>query len=238
MLLTGGSPDPGTFITSFANEGLTWETTSQTNVGIDVGFNEGRGNLSLDGYKKITSDLLLEVPVSGTNGGGTVFQNVGEVENFGIDIAVGYDIIQNENLNWNANFAGSFVKNEVTQLFGGLEQIEGLVTVPGGQARRANIIELGEPLGQFNGATFLGTWKSSEAAAAATFGKVPGDAKYERDADGEIVFSAIGNGTPTFTWGFNNTITYKNLDVNIFLNGSHGFDVYNLVQAQITGGAG
>ncbi|MEX0288294.1 MAG: SusC/RagA family TonB-linked outer membrane protein [Flavobacteriaceae bacterium] len=234
----GGAPDPGTFITSFANEGLTWETTTQTNVGVDVGFNEGRGTFSLDGYKKLTSDLLLEVPVSGTNGGGTVFQNVGEVENFGIDIAIGYDIIQTEDLTWNANFAGSYVKNEVTQLFGGLEQIEGLVSVPGGQARRANLIELGEPLGQFNGATFLGTWKSSEAAEAANFGRVPGDAKYLRDADGEIVFGAIGNGTPTTTWGFNNTISYKNFDLNIFLNGAHGFDIYNLVQAQITGGAG
>ncbi|MGB5668049.1 MAG: TonB-dependent receptor [Maribacter sp.] len=234
----GGTPDPGTFITSFANEGLTWETTTQTNVGIDLGFAEGRGNFSIDGYKKITSDLLLSVPVSGTNGGGNVNRNVGEVENFGIDVAFGYDIIQNENLNWNANIALSHVQNEVTQLFGGLEEIEGLVQVPGGQARRANIIQLGEPLGQFNGATFLGTWKSSEAAAAAAFGKVPGDAKYLRDADGEIAFGAIGNGTPTLTWGFNNTISFKNLDLNIFLNGSHGFDVYNLVQAQITGGAG
>jgi len=235
---TGEAPSPGTFITSFANEGLTWETTTQTNVGIDIGFNEGRGSFSVDGFKKLTSDLLLQVPVSGTNGGGTVFQNVGEVENIGIDISLGYDIVQNENFNWNANFAGSYVKNEVTSLFNDLEQIEGLVSVPGGQARRANIIELGEPLGQFNGATFLGTWKSSEAAAAETFGKVPGDAKYLRDADGEIVFGAIGNGTPTTTWGFNNTLSFGNFDLNIFLNGAHGFDVYNLVQAQITGGAG
>lgn len=235
---TGGTPNPGTFITSFANEDLTWETTTQTNVGIDIGFNEGRGSFSLDGYKKLTSDLLLLVPVSGTNGGGNVNQNVGEVENFGFDIAVGYDIIQNDNVVWNANLAMSSVKNKVTQLFGGLEQIEGQVTVPGGQARRANLIELGQPLGQFNGATFLGTWKSSEAAAAAAFGKVPGDAKYARDADGEIVFGSIGNGTPTFTWGFNNIITFKNWDANIFLTGSHGFDIYNLVQAQITGGAG
>ena len=234
----GGAPNPGTFITSFANEELTWETTTQTNVGIDLGFDNGRGNLSIDGFKKLTSDLLLEVPVSGTNGGGTVFQNVGEVENYGIDISLGYDIIQTDDFVWNANLAGSYVQNEVTQLFNDLEQIQGLVQVPGGQARVANIIELGEPLGQFQGATFLGTWKSSEATDAAAFGKVPGDAKYLRDEDGEIVFGAIGNGTPNLTWGFNNTITYKNFDLNIFLNGVHGFDVYNLMQAQITGGAG
>ncbi|MBT2160899.1 SusC/RagA family TonB-linked outer membrane protein [Zobellia barbeyronii] len=234
----GGSPSPGTFITSFANEFLSWETTSQTNVGIDFGFNDSRGNFSLDGYKKTTSDLLLSVPVSGTNGGGNVNQNIGAVENVGIDIALGYDIIQNDNFNWNANLAMSFVKNEVTELYGGLDQIDGEVQVPGGQARVANIIQLGEPLGQFQGATFLGTWKSSEATAADAVGKKPGDAKYLRDADGEIAFGAIGNGMPTLTWGFNNTISYKNFDFNFFINGSHGFDVYNLTQAQITGGAG
>ncbi|SHF84485.1 TonB-linked outer membrane protein, SusC/RagA family [Arenibacter palladensis] len=235
---TGGAPSPGTFITSFANEDLTWETTSQTNVGIDLGFNSGRGSFSVDGYKKVTSDLLLNVPVSGTNGGGNVNKNVGEVENFGFDVALGYDIIQTKNLNWNSNLAVSHVKNKVTQLFDGLEQIDGQYQAPGGQARVVNIIQLGEPLGQLNGATFLGTWKSSEASAAAAFGKKPGDAKYLRDENGEIVFGAIGNGTPTLTWGFNNTISYKNWDINIFLNGSHGFDIYNLMQAGITGGAG
>ena len=235
---SGGSPSPGTFITSFANVDLTWETTSQTNVGIDLGFNEGRGSFSVDGYKKRTTDLLLNVPVSGTNGGGNVNKNIGEVENFGIDVALGYDIIQNENFNWNSNLALSHVKNEVTQLFDGLEQIDGQFQAPGGQARVVNIIQLGQPLGQLNGATFLGTWKSSEATAAEAFGKKPGDAKYLRDADGEIVFGAIGNGTPTLTWGFNNTLSFKNWDINIFLNGSHGFDIYNLMQAGITGGAG
>jgi TonB-linked SusC/RagA family outer membrane protein len=235
---TGGAPSPGTFITSFANPDLTWETTSQTNIGIDLGFNAGRGSVSIDGYKKLTTDLLLAVPVSGTNGGGTVNKNVGEVENFGIDVSLGYDIIQKQDLNWNANFALSYVKNEVTQLFDGRTQIDGQFQVPGGQARVANIIELGQPLGQFNGATFLGTWKTSETAGATAVNKKPGDAKYLRDTNGNIIFGAIGNGMPTLTWGFNNTISYKNWDVNIFINGTHGFDIYNLTQAQITGGAG
>lgn len=234
----GGSRLTGSFINQFANQDLTWETTTQTNVGIDVGFNNGRGNFSLDGYQKVTEDLLLQTPVAGYNGGGIVNKNIGEVENFGIDIAIGYDIIQNEDLNWNANFALSYVQNEVTSLFDGLQSIDGQFSAPGGQARRLNIIEVGEPIGQLNGATFLGTWKSSEAAEAANFGRVPGDAKYLRDADGNIVFGAIGNGQPTTTWGLNNTITYKNWDINIFFNGSHDFEIYNLTQAMIEGGAG
>ena len=56
--------------------------------------------------------------------------------------------------------------------------------------------------------------------------------------DGEIVFGAIGNGTPEFVWGFNNTLSAGPWDLNIFLQGMHGFDVYNIQQAMITGGAG
>ncbi|WP_171037099.1 TonB-dependent receptor [Maribacter algarum] len=237
----GSSAGPGTILNprfAFENLDLTWETTTQVNVGIDLGLWNGRGSLSIDGYQKNTTDLLLETPLSGTLGTGITRQNVGEVENFGIDVAVGYDILDGEDLNWNSNFAFSYVKNEVTNLYGGLDQIEGSVTAPGGQSRVVNIIQLGQPLGQFNGATFLGTWKSSEAAAAAAVGKAPGDAKYLRGDDGEIVFGAIGNGTPTTTWGWNNTLNYKNFDLNFFLQGVHGFDVYNIMQAGITGGAG
>ncbi|WP_282134840.1 SusC/RagA family TonB-linked outer membrane protein [Seonamhaeicola maritimus] len=234
----GGSRSTGTFINQFSNPDLTWETTTQTNVGIDLGFNNGKGNFSLDVYSKKTEDLLLNTPVAGYNGGLTVFKNVGEVENKGIDIAIGYDIIQNDELTWNANFALSYVQNEVTSLFDGLQSIDGAFAAPGGQARRLNIIEVGQPIGQLNGATFLGTWKSSEASEAANFGKLPGDAKYLRDSDGNIAFGAIGNGMPTTTWGLNNTVTYKNWDLNIFLNGSHGFEIYNLTQAMIEGGAG
>ncbi|CAN0551092.1 unnamed protein product, partial [Laminaria digitata] len=237
----GSSAGPGTILNpnfAFENPDLTWETTTQVNVGVDLGFMNGRGNVSIDGYQKTTTDLLLQVPVSGTLGSGITRQNVGEVENFGIDVSLGYDIIDNENLNWNSNFALSYVKNEVTNLYGGLEEIEGLVSAPGGQARKVNVIQVGQPVGQFNGATFLGTWKSSEAAAAAAVGKAPGDAKYLRGDDGEIVFGAIGNGTPTTTWGWNNTVSYKNFDLNFFLQGVHGFDVFNIMQAGITGGAG
>ncbi|MEO0334061.1 MAG: hypothetical protein AAF223_20700, partial [Bacteroidota bacterium] len=192
----GSSATAGTVLNSFENQDLTWETTSQLNAGIDIGFLEGRGNLSIDGYQKTTTDLLLDVPVLEVNGGGVITQNVGEVENFGLDIAMDYIVIDNENLRWNSNLALSFLRNEVTNLFGGLDQIDGLFTAPGGQARVLNVIQAGAPLGQFNGATFLGTWKLSEAAEAANFGRQPGDAKYLRDEDGEIVFGAIGNGTP------------------------------------------
>ncbi len=232
------SAQTGTVLNSFESADLTWETTTQTNIGLDIGILEGRGSFTIEYFTKKTTDLLLATPVPGTFGGGIINQNVGEVTNNGIDLSLSYAIVNTTNFDWDASFNASYVKNEVTQLYNDLEQINGLFTSPGGQSRVLNIIELGQPLGQFQGSTFLGTWKTSEAAQAAEFGAQPGDPKYLRDAAGEIVFGSIGNGTPDFVWGFNNSFTFKNFDLNIFIQGMHGFDVYNIQQAMITGGAG
>jgi TonB-linked SusC/RagA family outer membrane protein len=232
------SAQTGTVLSSFENADLTWETTTQTNIGLDLGILEGRGSVTIEYFSKKTTDLLLATPVPGTFGGGIVNQNVGEVTNNGIDFSLGYTIINTANFDWDASFNVSYVKNEVTQLYNDLEQINGLFTSPGGQSRVLNIIELGQPLGQFQGSTFLGTWKTAEAATAAEFGASPGDPKYLRDAEGEIVFGSIGNGTPEVVWGFNNSFTYKKFTLNVFFQGMHGFDVYNIQQAMITGGAG
>ncbi|RKN00838.1 TonB-dependent receptor [Aquimarina sp. BL5] len=231
QILPGVAPD------SFGNADIKWETTTQTNVGLDLGFFNGRVNLSIDAYQKNTEDLLLREPVDDTNGGGTILKNIGEVENQGVDISISGDIIRTDNFNWNSNFNISFIKNKVIDL-GGVDEIEGTFGSIDGRSRTWNIIQKGEPLGQFNGATFLGTWKTSEAAEAATFSRIPGDAKYLRDENGEIVFGVIGNGTPTLTWGFNNSLSYKNWDLNIFFQGVHGFDVLNAVQGVIVGNTG
>lgn len=232
------SANPGTILTSFESADLTWETTTQTNFGIDVGILEGRGNFTVEYFLKNTTDLLLATPVPSTFGGGIINRNVGEVKNTGVDLALGYTLINTRNFDWDFNATVSYVNNEVTKLYNDLEQIQGLYTSPGGQSRVLNIIEVGQPLGQFQGATFLGTWKSSEAAQAAAFDKKPGDPKYLRDAEGEIVYGTIGNGTPNLFWGFNTDFTFKNWNLNIFFQGMHGFDVYNIQQAMITGGAG
>ena len=232
------SASPGTVLNSFENADLTWETTTQTNVGVDFGFWDGRATLTLEYFDKTTTDLLLATPVPRTFGGGIINRNVGEVRNNGIDFSLGFAIFDTEKFSWNTNLNVSYVQNEVTKLYNDLDEIQGLYTSPGGQSRVLNVIQVGQPLGQFQGATFLGTWKSSEAGAAAEFGRQPGDAKYLRDADGEIVFGAIGNGTPELVWGFNNTFTLGNFDLNVFFQGMNGFDVYNIQQAMITGGAG
>ncbi|MEO1012466.1 MAG: TonB-dependent receptor [Bacteroidota bacterium] len=241
----GNSAQPGTPINSVGNPDVTWETTTQLNVGVDLSFFNGRGNLTVEGYQKTTDDILLPVPLpdtfGGNNGNISVVRNVGTVENTGVDLTLGYDIIDNDSFNWNTNLAVSYVKNEVTELFDGLQSLPGNFQAPGGQGNILNSIDVGAPLSQFRGATFLGTWKTTDDIPLNSEGNPiarSGEARYLLDENNEVVQGVIGNGTPDLTWGFNNSISLGNFDLNIFIQGQHGFDVYNVQQAAITGGLG
>jgi len=237
----GATISPGSAPAGYGNPDLTWETTTQTNIGLDFSFINRRVNLTLDGFQKNTRDLLLNVPIPNTNGGGFIKKNVGEVENKGIDIALSGLVVNKANFNWNSNVSFSYTQNKVTDLGEGVEEIQGSFTSVDGQSRTWNIIQVGQPLGQFNGATFLGTWKSTDNIPLNPAGNPiaePGDAKYLRDANGERIIQAIGNGTPTTFWGLNNTLGYKNWDLNFFIQGVHDFEVLNAVQGIIVGNTG
>ena len=242
----GTSATPGNVLSSFSNPDLKWERTNQLNGGIDFGLFQNKLNISIDSYVKNTTDLLLNVPVSNTNGGNngaiSIQSNIGSVKNIGLDLSLSADILNNDNFTWNSNFNISFMQNEVTDLYDDLDFIDGNYLAPGGQGRAINIIEKGQPLGQFYGAVFEGTWKSTDViptkpGATEPIAR-PGDAKYKLDENFDPVFENIGNGIPTMLWGFNNTLTYKNWDLNVFFQGVHGFDVFNVMQAAIVGGAG
>jgi TonB-dependent starch-binding outer membrane protein SusC len=237
-LFNGGTLSPGSSPGGYGNPDLTWETTTQTNVGFDLGLMNNRFNLTLDLYKKNTTDLLLQVPVPDFAGGGSILSNVGEVENKGIDIGIDAVILNSNNFKWNTTLTTSILRNKVVALNEGRTEIIGSFNNIDGSGRALNIIQLGQPIGQFYGETFLGTYKTSEAAEAAKYGQKPGQAKYERDAAGNIIVSAIGNGTPKFSWGFNNSFSYKGFDANIFFTGMGGFQILNVVDGILVGSTG
>ncbi len=220
--------------TQLGNPNLKWETTRQYNVGLDMGFVNNRINLSVDYYQKNTVDLLLSRQIPTTTV--SITENIGEVENKGIDISLSADIVQTKNFNWNSNFVLSKINNEVISLTSpDQERIIGNILSIDGTTNALNVIEVGSPLGEFYGLTYLGTWKSTDDLPT---GIQPGDARYLRDEDGERVLGAIGNGTPTLTWGFNNTFDYKNWNLNIFVQAAHDFEVYNQVEGALNGGSG
>ncbi len=104
------------------------------------------------------------------------------------------------------------------------------------------ILKVGQPLGEFYGYKFLGTWKTAEAAEADKFGMKPGDAKYE-DVDGDHKYTSadlqtIGNGTPKYSFGFINDISYGNFTFSFMFQGTHGNQIYSQTLAYTWGGLG
>lgn len=221
------------------NGDLTWETTTQTNVGLDFGFFNNRLTGSIDWFNKDTEDLLLQTIVPGTSIRN--FINAGEVNNTGIDFSLSAAIVQTDNFSWDATFALSKLKNEVTSLYDDTEFIVGNAAGIGGGGIRLNVIKVGEPLGTFWGYEYQGTWKTNDNIPVDGDGNPlfqPGDAKFALDENNELEFRTIGSGLPDITFGFNNTFNYKNWNLNMFWNGSLGFDVYNQVTGTISGNGG
>jgi len=227
--LDGLTESVGIKLGNTGNPDLTWETTKQSNVGIDFSIFEGRIKFSADAYKKNTTDLLLAVPIAGYEGGGSILQNIGEVSNTGFEFNINGTVFEKDNFSWTSSFNFTTNKNNVEQLAGDQEQM--IIDPVGNMSNTAGgmgIIKVGQPLGQFYGATFLGTYKTGDTDGT------PGAAKYLRDENGELVLGVIGNGTPDYTWGFNNTLTYDKFDLNLLFTGSQGFDVLNLTRAQVS----
>ncbi len=217
---------------------VTWESTEQTNFGVDLGFVNNRINFSFDYFIKDISDLLLdtEIPVSEI----ITTDNVGEIENKGFDFTIGAAIIEKDNFTWDANLAFTFVENEIKELSNNSETIllanRNQTSISGSGA---NLTELrvGGSIGDFVGQRFLGIAQEDstpDVGPAIT----AGDPLFLRDEDGNIVLEKIGNGTPTTTWGLNNTFVFKNWDLNIFVQGAHGFEVYNQARAALSGPSG
>ena len=231
--LNGSKLTRGIILGNLGNTDLTWETTKQTNIGADLAFWDGRLNVSLNKYWKNTTDLLLDVPLPIYTGGGTITRNVGEVFNGGWEASVDVTAIDQERFQWNFNVNYSYNHSEVKTLASGqteifFEPVRSFTNQAGPYVR----VAVGEPLGDFYGATFLGTYKTGDTDGT------PGEAKYLRDADGDVVLGVIGNGIPTHTWAMNNTFTYGNFDLNFLLRGVHDFDVLNATRGVISQSGG
>jgi TonB-linked SusC/RagA family outer membrane protein len=221
-----------------ANSDLKWETTYQTNLGIDFGLFNSRLYGSVDWYKKTTEDLLLDVQLASSNGIPSQLKNIGEIENKGIELELGGIAIDNNDFRWTVSGNIAFNRNKVVSLIDSDNDSEILFTnnyfgnrVQGGAP---NVLAEGHPIGMLWGLTYLGPWQIGQEAEAAEYGRVPGDAHFA-DPDGNKKyddFGIIGDPNPDFTWGMSHKFTYKNLDLNMLLTGVQGKDVWNFVRWQ------
>ncbi|AZQ64772.1 TonB-dependent receptor [Flammeovirga pectinis] len=235
--------------TSAANPDLKWETTTQSNIGFDVEFFGGKIQATFDYYNKLTEDLLQYAPLPKTSGSSNVLRNIGKVENKGIELYIGATPIVNGDFEWNTGFTFSRNRNKVIDLGGDIEEMP--IGNGGGLPGFNNVVwlEEGQPMGVFRGYEYAGVWSSAEETEAAnvTSGGVaffPGAPKYvDQNGDGVIDdedIVNIGNGHPDFTFGWNNTFTYKGFDFTVFIQGVQGKDTWNLsrVRSEITNSDG
>ncbi|MFV0378088.1 MAG: SusC/RagA family TonB-linked outer membrane protein [Mangrovibacterium sp.] len=233
----GLSSIPGSIVVGADNPDLKWETTEQKNVGVDVSAWQGRLNISADYYVKKTSDLLYAAKIPNYNGGGTVNKNIGEMKNKGYEVTVTGTPVSNEEFKWESSFNISSYKNKLESL--GVDTFFlGNVYAAGLTTESPFAVKVGESLGSFWGYEWQGVYRASEAAEAAKYGFQPGDNKYlDYNRDGIIDSKdkhIIGNALPKFVWGFDNTFTYKNLELNIMLQAVHGRKILNTVYAAST----
>jgi TonB-linked SusC/RagA family outer membrane protein len=238
---TGGTPSVGVGPSNrLANPDLTWESTTQTNIGFDLGLWNSKLTLSLDLYKKNTTDLLLDRVLPSYVGPTVIAQNVGEVENKGLDATLGWNVFKNEDWNISSTFNLSSNKNEVISLVDGQDSMElGNVYYDSTFPVNPTQVQVGEPMSTFRGYQFDGVYQLGEEAEAAVFGKSPGDARYvDINGDGNLTtddITTVGDGNADYTWGWNWDISYKKFDFNFVLLGSQGNDIYNLHRMKMMG---
>lgn len=219
---------------SYVNKDLKWESTKQLDIGIDLSLFNNRIIFTGDYYNKKTFDLLLSTPIPTTSGFTTTLLNVGNIVNKGFDLDL-KTVNTTGALKWNTSLNVSINKNEMTNLNTSTD-----IFLPGGI-----LLRQGLPIGTFYGYQFDGIFQSDEEAAKSPvlIGQEPtspnpasvakaGDRKY-KDINGDAVINAndrtiLGSAQPKFTWGFNNTFSFKNIDLSIFFQGSEGNKMANL----------
>lgn len=227
----------------FSNNNLKWETVSQFNFGVDLGFVNNRINFSGDYYIKTTDDLLFRRPlpeIAGTSAT-AILQNIGTLENRGFELQL---ITKNfvGDFNWTTDFNISHNKNEILELPDNNQDIE-VGSAPGHLLlRQPSILRVGESVGSFFGFVYDGVLQNGETAISGNVNS-PGAAQYRDVVEDGVIDDKdrviIGDANPDFTFGFNNSFAYKGFDLNVFFQGSVGGDLlsYTLLELNTLTGA-
>jgi TonB-linked SusC/RagA family outer membrane protein len=227
-----------------ANPDLKWESSFQTNIGLDLGLFNNQISLSLDYYNIDTKDLIIEdssqpqylgflTPAS--------LRNIGEVNNRGFEITLNTRNITNENFTWTTDFNWSTNRNKFVTLLDGQDIFQdaspGYFNIP-----RTHLLREGESVGVFWGFEYQGVYQGGDLPAGTALlpGAGAGDQLFaDIDDSGDITTDdqqIIGDPNPDWTFGFTNNFTYKNFDLNIFFQGAQGGDIMNLTNVQLFNG--
>lgn len=227
----GGSVVSGRIPTALGNPNLNWEKSNEINTGFDLELADGRFSIVADYYRRVTQDMLWPVDIPISSGFSQIWQNVGEIENRGLELTVNSVNISNNNLSWSTNFNISFNRNEVLDL-GNVDRIrEG--------HRDMSITRAGDPMSLFYGWKHEGIFDTQEQVdqSASYPNQLPGTPiVFDKDGNGvinELDKVIIGNPHPDFRGGITNRFNYKNIDLNVTMSFAHNFDVAAILEEDV-----
>lgn len=198
----------GYYPKTMTNRNLTWETTSQYNIGLDFGFFHGRISGSIDLYKAQTRNILMSRNIPSINGFKSVMENIGKTESAGVDVTLSTMNFQTRHFSWSTDVTLSHNKEKIKELVSGQTKDE------------ANAWFVGEPFKVFYDYKKIGIWQLGEEEAAAQNGQFVGDIKVaDMNNDGIITTDdrIIYSQRPKVTFGINNSFNYKGVDLSVFI---------------------
>ncbi len=219
---------------SVTSEDVKWETTTQSNVGVDLSILGGKFTFNADYYVKTTTDVIFKKSVPKYTGKDNVMDNFGEIQNRGLELNGDWRAVKTGDFSMNVSGNIAFNRNEVVSL-DGEDQIfldENSADFGVWDHQRFFVLKEGQPLGLFYGLKKTGIWQENEAEEAAKYkSSKPGEPKYEdlnNDYDlGANDHQVIGQVQPDFTYGLNVSMNYKNWNLSIGGIGSVGNQLYN-----------
>lgn len=233
----------GAYPNRLANPDLTWETSEQTNIGIDARFLDNRLSFTMDWYSKQTKDLLVEVGTNAASGFATQYQNAGTVKNTGLELSMGWRDQIGKEFKYGVNVNMAYNKNEVTEVNNANHFIEGGNDLLAQSTGRFVRMEEGHPIGYFYGYKTDGViqnqndlqayldqnCKGNAANSKQGASIKPGDLKFV-DVDGNGVINDddktdLGNPHPDVTMGLTLSAEYKGFDFSVTTYGAFGAQV-------------
>lgn len=236
------------------NSNLKWEGSTTTNFGIDLGLFDNRLNVIADFFVKNTKDLLLEQSLAHVTGFGSQMQNIGKIQNKGIELSLNSTNIQTKDFTWQTNFNISFIKNTLKGLASGVESMYARSGFDSNFTVYDYIATVGQSLGLIYGYEFDGIYQSSDFNRTPSGQLVlkegvtnnaryngtlqPGVVKYkDQDGDGVITTNdrtVIGNAMPKWYGGITNTLNFKGIDFGFMFQFNYGNNIYNATRIYAT----
>lgn len=200
---------------------VTWENTKQMDFGFDFSLLHKRLKVGFDYFDKISNNALILKELPRYKGGGKYWVNDGVISNKGFEVSLDANIINTDNLSWNSTLNVSYIKNKVKKLAGGADDFSWGSKPAPGMVDYATIIKPGYAVGTFWGYKWLGLDKDGK------------DMYEDRNGNGRVDGNDrtnIGKSSPDVTFGWNNSVSYKNWDLNIFATSAIGAKRLNLVR--------